>query len=115
VFIDARFCDSDDEIKIVQCKPAEQNAHLSHTSHALTIPTLIEITRELYGKAPDCHIVAPKGYDFSIGENLSPEAENNRQQAARSIIDLICAISGTSPGAGSGWKPMGNQVLSTAI
>jgi hydrogenase maturation protease len=94
LFVDARVCDSEEKIRIVHCRQTEHNASLSHTSHALTIPTLIEITRELYGMAPDCYIVAPKGYDFSIGENLSPGAENNRQLAARRITDLIGAISG---------------------
>ncbi len=89
VFVDARIQDSDDEITTVHCEPTKDDAHLSHTSHALSIPSLIAITRELYGKAPNCYMVLPKGYDFAIGEQLSPRAEANRQLAAQQIIHLI--------------------------
>lgn len=92
VFVDARIHDSDDEVKIVHCDQIEHNAHLCHTSHALSIPALIAITRELYGKAPNCYMVVPKGYDFSIGEKLSPQAEANLQLATKHVIDLVGTI-----------------------
>jgi hydrogenase maturation protease len=93
VFVDARLHDSEDEVKIVHLVQTERSTTLSHTSHSLSIPSLIEMTRELYGKAPDCYMVVPKGHDFSIGEQLSPRAEANRRLAAKNVIDLVRRIS----------------------
>lgn len=93
IFIDARVCDSGDEVKIVQYLPSEQDAYPSHTSHALSIPSVIEITRKLYGRAPACYLVLPSGYEFSIGERLSPKAETNRRLAAKQVIDLVRTMS----------------------
>ena len=96
VFVDARIHDSQEEVKVVHYVQAERGMTLSHTSHSLSIPSLIEMTRELYGKAPDCYMVAPKGHDFSIGERLSPRAEANCRLAAKNVIDLVREMSQSS-------------------
>jgi hydrogenase maturation protease len=89
IFVDAGMNDSDDQIKIIPYEHAEHDSNLSHTSHALSIPSLIEITSELYGRAPISYMVIPKGYDFSVGERLSPQAEANMLLAVNQIVELI--------------------------
>ena len=92
VFVDAGVQDSDEDVAVLPCDSPEPDAHLGHTSHALSIPSLLAFTRQLYGRAPNCYLVVLRGYDFSIGERLSPQAEVNLQLAAKNVIDLISAM-----------------------
>jgi hydrogenase maturation protease len=89
IFVDARIDDSNDSVIIEHLELNELNTQLGHTSHSLSIPSLIGLTRELYENTPDCYMVTPKGYDFSIGESFSPEAEANLHLAVKKIIELI--------------------------
>jgi hydrogenase maturation protease len=93
IFVDARSDNAEDEVKVSRCDRTDQELHLSHTSHSLSIPALIEATHQFYGKSPSCFLVTPKGYDFSIGEILSPQAKRNLRVAAAQVIGLIDRIS----------------------
>lgn len=89
IFVDARSDDLNDPVIIEHSEPNELETQLSHTSHSLSIPSLIKLTQEIFGRAPDSYTVEPKGYDFSIGESLSPQAEANLHLALKKMVELI--------------------------
>ena len=88
IFIDARE-DNDEEIVKVTQISKEAVLHHSHTSHSISLPTLVKMTESLYNKNPFCYAVAPKGYDFEVGEILSEKAEIAATKAIDEVDKII--------------------------
>ena len=89
VFVDARADDADDLMKVEHCRLPQKMPTPSFSSHVLSIQGLLSLTFNLYGQAPDSYVVAPKGYDFSIGEGLSPGAEVAAGKSLEAIMNLL--------------------------
>jgi hydrogenase maturation protease len=89
IFVDARTDDFADPVKVEHCELAKGSAQLSHSSHSLSIPDLLNLTFDLYGSVPDAFVVMPKGYDFAIGEELSQKATVNAELALQAVTNLI--------------------------
>lgn len=65
----------------------------SYTSHAMTPQSLLHAFQQFYGKAaPPSYQLRIRGYGFELGENLSPEAESNLQQAVVMAQEWIAGI-----------------------
>ena len=86
IFVDAR---SDDSEELVQIERIEPAAGPEYTSHTISMPTLLRIALDLYGAAPLCYAVMPKGYDFSIGDVVSEKAQTAVAHASSKIIEII--------------------------
>ena len=57
--------------------PAEPRLEVAFTSHALTIPTVLETCRQCFGVLPDTRVLAIRGYSFDLVEGLTPAAARN--------------------------------------
>lgn len=89
IFADAR-CDDDDALlRVERIETNAPGSCLAHSSHALGIHELLAIAAGWYGKQPTCFLIKPKGFDFSIGETLSEQAEKAALQASQAIYRLI--------------------------
>jgi hydrogenase maturation protease len=97
VFVDARADDVDDIIKVERCGLPDKKPTPSFSSHELSIQGLLSLTFNLYGRAPDAYIITPKGYDFSIGEGLSPGAEVAASKSIDAIINLLTSTDQPAP------------------
>ena len=51
-------------------------------SHLFFWPHILAASRDLYGRVPEAGLLAVRGYDFGIGERLSPECGRNAHYAA---------------------------------
>jgi len=67
----------------------ETSAELSFTTHAMSIPNVLSLCEELYGKTPRAYLLAVPGYEWEIAEHLSPQADLNLDQAFRSLSLLV--------------------------
>lgn len=55
----------------------------SYSSHAQSPAALLHTFSQVYSEAPpQCHVLGIRGYGFELGEELSPEAAANLEQAA---------------------------------
>ena len=89
IFVDARADDSEALVVSRVMDPDPDPPAPAHTSHSLSVSALLRMTLDWYGKTPRCYMVMPKGFDFSIGRTLSPQAEEAAAQAQTIILDLL--------------------------
>ncbi|MFC1556728.1 hydrogenase maturation protease [candidate division KSB1 bacterium] len=89
ILVDAR---QDDEAAGIIVKKYEEMSYgptAAHSSHYVSIHDLMRLAQYLYGAAPECYSVLPKGYDFSVGHNLSENARYNAKSAFTEIKKII--------------------------
>lgn len=89
LFVDARADDSEELVRIEQIEPSADPVGPHHTSHTISVPVLLRIALDWYGAAPLCYAVMPKGYDFSIGESISPRARIAAAYARNRIMEIL--------------------------
>jgi hydrogenase maturation protease len=89
LFVDARVDDSDEPVIVEHCSASEDASPFGSSSHSLSIPDLLRLTRDLYGHKPESYVVMPKGFDFSLGDSLTPEAEHTAALASRALLGLV--------------------------
>ena len=89
IFVDAREDADKESVKVQRVFPAIAPLNLRHTSHALGIPDLLRMALDWFGSRPACYAVMPKGYDFSLSENISPNAQRAARQARKKIVEII--------------------------
>jgi len=89
IFVDAREDADEESVKVQRVFPAIAPLNLRHTSHSLGIPDLLRMALDWFGSRPVCYAVMPKGYDFSLSENISPNAQRAAKQARRKIVEII--------------------------
>jgi len=89
IFVDARADADKESVKVQRVFPAIAPLNLRHTSHSLGIPDLLRMAVDWFGSRPVCYAVMPKGYDFSLSENISPNAQRAAKQAKRKIVEII--------------------------
>lgn len=61
----------------------------SFTSHLLSPEAVAYLCRELYKKTPDIMTLAIRGYEFEVGEGLSPEAKRNLEAALDFLMEKL--------------------------
>lgn len=86
VFVDARADDDPEPLRVVAMRPATAGPRATHD---VGIPHLLAVARDLYGHAPACYVVAPRGVRFDIGEGLTPEAETAADLAVEATLRLM--------------------------
>lgn len=89
IFVDARSDDNEEPVTVGRVWPAERSAGESHTSHSIRLPDLLRLALDWYGAAPECHVVMPKGYDFSIRETISERAAVAAALAKEKVIEIL--------------------------
>lgn len=78
VFVDADVsCDA--PFHFSELEPAHDH---SYSSHAQSPAALLHTFKQVYTDAlPQCYVLGIRGYGFELGEDLSPEAADNLEQA----------------------------------
>jgi hydrogenase maturation protease len=89
IFIDVRYDESDKPILLKQVAPSPESISPAHTTHHLKVPELLRLAKDWYDAAPECYMVLMKGYDFTIGEQLSTKGLKAAEQARKLIIKMI--------------------------
>ncbi len=82
LFVDA--VDSD-AVARYRLTPVRPRLDLSFTSHALSIPALLATCRTCFGRLPESHLLAIRGYRWSLGEGLSGRARANLRHACEAL------------------------------
>ena len=89
IFVDARDDADEEPVKVERVFPTAAPLNLRHTSHSLGIPDHLRMAQDWFGSRPACYAVMPKGYDFSLSENISPNAQQTARQARSKIVEII--------------------------
>lgn len=58
-------------------------------THTMGPGAVLAVCAELYGRKPEAHILAIRGYRWDIGEGLSPRAERNLREAVRFLEGFV--------------------------
>lgn len=58
-------------------------------SHTLSPSTILTLAKQLYGSSAKGYIMSIKGYDFDLGEGLSPMTQILTKQATVKITYLV--------------------------
>ncbi len=58
-------------------------------SHTLSPSTILTLAKQLYGSSAKGHILSIKGFDFDLGEGLTPMTEILTRQAIEKITHLV--------------------------
>jgi hydrogenase maturation protease len=59
------------------------------TTHALPAEAVAYLTESLYGRNPEVYLLAIRGYEFEVGEGLTPAAQQNLEQALAFFKETI--------------------------
>lgn len=89
-FVDAAR-EGDEPVRVEAVEPA---LDMAFTSHILSPQTLLAIARQEFGAAPEAHLLAIRGYDFSFEEGLSDQAARNLALAVAVLRGRIAAVRG---------------------
>ena len=73
----------------VWCKIHPEAHILPYLTHHIYPSYLLGLIQDLYRRSTPAWLVSIQGYDFSFGEGLSPEAEQEAEKASLEIIQFI--------------------------
>lgn len=62
---------------------------ISFTSHAVSPGSLLAICEEHFEAAPEAWVLAIRGYEFELGEGLTPAAARNLEAAVHFVRKLL--------------------------
>jgi hydrogenase maturation protease len=87
------FADATDEtgeapFAFMELEPARE---IAFTTHELSPAAVLALCEELYGRRPKAHVLAMRGYEWDIGEGLSPRAEINLSLALAFLLGRLKA------------------------
>jgi hydrogenase maturation protease len=85
IFVDASL-NGDEPYDFRPIEPAEDN---TYSSHAMSPAAVLHAYRKLYGEPPKAWVMGIRGYEFDLGEALSPQATHN--------LDAALAFLASSP------------------
>jgi len=77
VVVDA-LCSGDKPFILKKIRPA---GNFTFTTHSLSPEAVAFLSEALYGKKPEILTLAIRGYEFAVGEGLSPGAGKNLEAA----------------------------------
>ena len=84
IFVDARDGGEPGSVCALRASSYGETRH----THFLTPGALLQLTRTLYGRAPQAWLVTVSAAQFEFGAPLSPEVE----AALPELVDRICAL-----------------------
>ncbi len=62
---------------------------ITFTTHSVNAESVIAICEEYFGSAPESWILGIRGYDFTIGEGITEEAQENLELAWQYFNNII--------------------------
>ncbi len=102
IFVDADQVHSNQPVRVQEMFPDGRVS--AFTSHIGSIANLLAVTEAVYGKTPRTFLIAVRGVNFAIEDEVSPEAMANIQIAANELLKLAQQLfpsSGFVSGAGT--------------
>jgi len=91
LFIDAtREKDAITPFSVRHIRPSSE---MSFTTHAMSIPSVLSLCEELYGKKPRAYCLTVPGYEWDITEHLSPLAKINLDQTLQPLTIMVMKLS----------------------
>jgi len=76
----------EEPVAFAELEPARET---SFTTHELSPAAVLALCEELYGRRPKAWTLAIRGYDWDIGEGLSPLAEINLSAALALLLGWL--------------------------
>jgi hydrogenase maturation protease len=81
-------------------KKIKPTGEASFTTHHLSPEALLYLAQVLYERNPEVWLLGIRGYRFSLGEKLSPKAQENFEAAYKFLVKMLRGvISSGSPSA----------------
>lgn len=90
LFVDARMAGPEP----FTLDPVEPAPSITFTSHTVSPGSVLAICEEHFGPAPEAWVLGIRGYDFDLGEGLTPRATRNLRSALQHIRDLLQFMEG---------------------
>jgi len=69
----------------------EPDPRVSFSTHALAPGAVLAWCRTLYNKIPEAYVLAVRGTSWELGQGLSPEGEENLNQALEYLKDFLAS------------------------
>jgi len=87
IFIDADALNGPEafRLEVIHPEPGPQ----PFTSHIGSIPEILSLTGSIFGVFPKAYLVAVRGMSFEVGEDLTPVAVKNANEALEIVNRLI--------------------------
>jgi hydrogenase maturation protease len=85
IFADASR-DIEKPMQLVEIQPSDS---IAFTTHEMPPEAVLALCRELFGRPPKAFLLAIRGYDWEMGENLSEEAEKNLGRALDALKSFL--------------------------
>ncbi len=77
---------------------AAEPGGLSFSSHSVSVPQVLGMTENLFGKSPEAWMLAIRGYEFNeFGEQLSEQAEQNLNEAVEFLRKWLLMTNDETP------------------
>ncbi len=89
IFVDACLTSENNDVQLKKLAPASECVFAGHTGDP---PSLLALTKALYGDCPQAWWVTIKGVNFELGESLSSVAEQRVEIAVKKINHLIKTV-----------------------
>lgn len=70
-------------------KELEPVREIAFTTHEMSSASVLTLTEELYARRPRAWMLAVRGYEWDIGEGLSPQAEINLPAALAFLLGRL--------------------------
>lgn len=90
LFVDASKDTTVDSFRLYKAEP---KMDFSFTSHAMSIETIMATCWQCFGKMPEVHVLAIRGYQWELQIGLTEQAENNLHLATTHIYRAAAAPS----------------------
>ena len=92
VLVDASHGPAAGEVSVERLEPTGDTGTSGTTwSHHLTPATLVDLARELYGRAPDVFVVGCGVASVEMGDELSPEVRDALPRVVDAVADLVAS------------------------
>ena len=88
IFVDAALPDLPEALRV---EPVAPSYRLGAISHHLEPATLLALTGQLYGRAPEAYLVSVRGHDFDFGDQLSAATAAALSEAVERVLALTAA------------------------
>lgn len=86
IFVDASMENHNGGYHFEKIKPEPQ---ANFTMHSVSPGFIIALYRQMYGEHPPSFLLHINGYEWDIGETISPAAKKNLERAWKALKDII--------------------------
>jgi hydrogenase maturation protease len=85
IFVDASI-DAEEPFTFEKIEPS---AEITFTTHSMSPESVLALCGDIYGRIPEAHVLAVRGYEWEMFEGLSEKAINNFNEAYPFLLEKI--------------------------